>query len=79
MPQASDGTVFHPGLRRRNGYMIGAKGAEQVIESYDEALISLSEMHEPRWRRPNPEGNWGIVKGISWVTLPRRELYQRRA
>jgi hypothetical protein len=78
VPQASDSTVFHPGLRRRNGYMVGAKGAEQVIENFDDALTFLAQEREPRWRRPNPEGNWGIVKGMSWITMSRRELNQLR-
>lgn len=74
VPQASDGTVFHPGLRRRSGYMVGEKGNEQTIESYDQALKTLTEMEIPKWRRPNIQGNWGIVKGISWIVMSRREL-----
>lgn len=79
VPEASDGTVFHPGLRRRNGYTIGEKGSEATIETYDEALAELTRMKEPRWRRPNKEGNWGIVKGVSWVDWKRSELNQLRA
>jgi hypothetical protein len=78
VPQASDGTVFHPGLRRRNGYTIGEKGSEQKLDRYEDALDALTGMKEPRWRRPNKEGNWGIVKGVSWVTWARRELNQLR-
>ncbi|MDX0442488.1 hypothetical protein GOD94_27690 [Sinorhizobium medicae] len=74
MPQASDGTVFHPGLRRRSGYMVGEKGSEQTIEDFDAALDTLTRMDEPRWRRPNAQGNWGIVKGVEWVTFSRRDL-----
>lgn len=74
VPQASDGTVFHPGLRRRSGYMVGEKGQELTIENYDAALRALSEMEVPRWRRPNSQGNWGIVKASGWTTLSRRDL-----
>lgn len=74
VPQASDGTVFHPGLRRRSGYMVGEKGSEQTIEDFDAALDTLTRMDEPRWRRPNAQGNWGIVKGVEWVTFSRRDL-----
>jgi hypothetical protein len=74
VPQASDGTVFHPGLRRRSGYMVGEKGSELTMESYNAALLALVEMSEPRWRRPNTQGNWGIVKGVTWVSMNRRDL-----
>lgn len=74
VPQASDGTVFHPGLRRRSGYMVGEKGQELTIENYDAALRALSEMEVPRWRRPNSQGNWGIVKASGWTVLSRRDL-----
>lgn len=74
VPQASDGTVFHPGLRRRSGYMVGEKGQELTIESYDAALRVLSEMETPRWRRPNSQGNWGIVKASGWTLLSRWDL-----
>jgi hypothetical protein len=74
VPQAADGTVFHPGLRRRSGYMIGEKGDEITVENFDVALKALVDMKEPRWRRPNSQGNWGIVKGVSWVPYTRLEL-----
>jgi hypothetical protein len=74
VPQASDGTVFHPGLRRRSGYMIGEKGSELTIENYDIALKTLGDMDTPRWRRPNSQGNWGIVRATGWVHLSRRDL-----
>lgn len=78
VPKASDGTVFHPALRRRSGYMIGPKGSEEVVENYDVALARLAQMSEPRWRRPNSERNWGIVKGTTWVEMSRHELNQFR-
>lgn len=74
VPQASDGTVFHPGLRRRSGYMVGEKGNELTVKNYDAALKILEDMDVPRWRRPNSQGNWGIVKAIGWTAFSRREL-----
>ncbi|WP_206524642.1 hypothetical protein [Devosia sp. 1566] len=74
VPQAADGGLFHPGLRRRNGYTIGAKGSEVTIEDFDTALKALAKMSEPRWRRPNEQGNWGIVRAVAWVEIDRREL-----
>lgn len=74
VPVASDGTIFAPVLKRRSGYMIGPKGAEDIVEDYDTALEKLNAMPEPRWRRPNDNGNWGIVKGTSWSFLTRSEL-----
>ncbi len=74
VPQASDGTVFHPGLRRRSGYMVGEKGSEVTVENFSAALSMLGEMRTPRWRRPNSKGNWGIVTAIGWVTLSQRDL-----
>lgn len=74
VPQAIDQSVFHPGLRRRNGFTIGAKGEEVTLPDFDAALAALSEMKEPRWRRPNDQGNWGIVKASGWITMPRDQL-----
>lgn len=61
--------MFTPALRRNTGFWIGAKGAEKVVKSFEEALNSLRSMPVPRWRRPNTSGNWGIVAGIEWVEL----------
>jgi hypothetical protein len=54
--------------------MIGEKGQELTIENYDAALRALSEMDVPRWRRPNSQGNWGIVKALGWTVLTRQDL-----
>lgn len=54
--------------------MIGEKGSELTIENYDAALKALGDMETPRWRRPNPQGNWGIVRATGWVVLNRRDL-----
>ena len=69
VPMARDGTLFHPGLARGGHYTIGAKGGEERVESFAEALQRLQRMPVPRWRRPNAEGNWGIVQGTHWTRL----------
>jgi len=74
VPQASDGTIFSPSLRRRSGYTIGPKGDERRYDEFDEALRALQEMNPPRWRRPNEKSAWGVVTGTSWVEVPEQEL-----
>jgi hypothetical protein len=74
VPRAADGSVFHPGLRRRNGFTIGPKGSELTLRDFDMALTALSQMSEPRWRRPNESGNWGIVKATTWVAMDEGDL-----
>lgn len=69
VPFASDGTWFSPELKRGRGYTIGAKGEEETVDDYEEALKRLRRMTTPRWRRPNSKGNWGIVSGIRWSTV----------
>jgi hypothetical protein len=65
---AADGSTFDPvKCHRAGGYWVGPKGAERKFANYDDALAVLGETDAPRWRRPNPNGNWGIVIG-------RREL-----
>lgn len=66
VPIAKDGSWFSPQLRRSTGFTIGAKGEEIVIDTYASALKELREMAVPRWRRPNSNGNWGIVSGVQW-------------
>jgi hypothetical protein len=78
VPRASDGTIFHPALRRRNGYTIGKKGVESTFEDFDDALNALSAMPEARWRRPNQQGNWGIVRAKEWISILRRDLHHLR-
>lgn len=80
VPVANDGSIFAPYLRRDGksqdgGYTIGAKGAEESVATYDDALEKLKKMETPRWRRPNAEsGNWGIVTGQTWKRIRRSEL-----
>ena len=37
-----------------------------VVADYEQVLEQLLLMTVPRWRRPNPNGNWRIVSGIEW-------------
>ena len=81
VPEARDGTVFAPTSCLRPGtpketpcYTIGPKGAETDYIEYDEALAALTEQKTPRWRRPNENGNFGIVTAERWRRLTRSEL-----
>jgi hypothetical protein len=66
LPVARDGSVFHPGLARKQGFQVGPKGEERFIEDFGEALSELHRMDIPYWRRPNEKGKPGIVRGIKW-------------
>lgn len=79
VPEASDGNIFGPRSCGRGAdgelrYTIGNKGDEQTFANYDEALAALTTMVVPRWRRPNPRGNYGIVRAERWRRVSRREL-----
>lgn len=74
LPSARDGSQFTPDLARGGRYTIGPKGAEVQIADYREALAALSRMRRPSWRRPNAQGNWGIVAGTDWVRRTAAEL-----
>lgn len=78
VPEARDGSIFHPGLERRTGFTIGEKGREFQVPTYEDALRELQEMPVPAWRRPaSGRGGWGIVRGISWARVNRDELDSR--
>lgn len=66
VPVAKCGSWFGPHLARRGRFTVGAKGEEESHTDYAAALAALRAMPTPRWRRPNPNGNWGIVAGIRW-------------
>lgn len=78
IPQASDGSQFRPEHRRDQGYQIGAKGDQTYVQDYFEALEHLHSMPVPRWRRPNEQGNWGIVTAQAWIRVPRGEVSPRQ-
>ena len=70
VPESSDGSFFHPGLKRRKGYQIGPKGNEVYILDYLDALKKLKAMKVPFWRRPSKtSGTYGVVKGITWKKM----------
>jgi hypothetical protein len=67
VPVAKDGSRFDPETcLRGGGYTIGPKGAEEKVEDFREAVAQLARMPVPQWRRPNPQGHWGIVSGVGW-------------
>jgi len=74
VPVARDGSAFLPDVRSAGRYTIGAKGDEQKVADYFEALALLTAMPTPRWRRPNSEGNRGIVAGIDFHRVPRERI-----
>lgn len=69
VPVARDGSIFHPGLKRPSGFIIGKKGDESHISDFDKALAMLQSMPTPYWRRPNDKGVPGIVKGVRWARV----------
>ncbi len=78
VPEARDGSFFHPGLERRNGFTIGEKGREFQAPTFEDALRELQEMPVPAWRRPaSGRGGWGIVRGVSWARSSWDELDSR--
>ena len=54
-------TFFLPACRNKKGYTVGPKGKEELFTDYWTALNRLLELVPPRFRRPNPQGNFGIV------------------
>jgi hypothetical protein len=82
VPVARDGTIFGPKSCRRQGkdgkgsYIIGAKGTEKSFDNYEMALAELARMSNPRWRRPNESGNFGIVSAEHWRRLSHMELIE---
>ncbi|MBR0797971.1 hypothetical protein JQ615_21510 [Bradyrhizobium jicamae] len=74
VPVARDGSIFHPGLRRGEGYTVGRKGSETQIADFTAALAELQRMPIPYWRRPNASGNWGSVAGIRWERVDGTKL-----
>ena len=66
IPYASDGSSFNSGLARSSGYTVGEKGDERKFNDYSDALDYLRNMKVAKWRRPNEQGNWGIVTALKW-------------
>jgi transcriptional regulator with XRE-family HTH domain len=66
VPYASDGSCFGPHLLRAGKFTVGDKDDEVQFEEYEEALAYLRRMGTAKWRRPNANGNWGIVSVVRW-------------
>lgn len=45
---------------------MGAKGNEKRFELFEDALEYLGQLKVAQWRRPNDNGNWGIVSALEW-------------
>lgn len=69
VPVAADGTWFGPHLERAGKFQVGDKGSERSFESFERALAFLSAQPTARWRRPNSNGNWGIVTAVRWARV----------
>lgn len=54
-------TFFLPKCGAKSGFKVGPKGSEELFTDYWKALARLTTMKPPRFRRPNAEGNFGIV------------------
>lgn len=74
VPVTDDGAVFLPEMRRGSGYQIGKYGDETYYQDYFEALEKLQTMKAPKFRRPNPEGNWGIKVVGHWKRVALDDL-----
>ncbi len=74
VPVARDGSIFNPSLERNGLFQIGSKGQELNVSSFEEALTMLNAMPVPRWRRPNENGLWGIVSGVSWQRVEKKRI-----
>lgn len=71
VPVAKDGSAFDKEFCKRGGqYTVGGKGEERQFRDYEVALGYLRQMPVAKWRRPNAEGNWGIVSAVEWVDVP---------
>ena len=66
IPYAKDNTYFSSKLARNGTFTVGEKGSEFKIVGFDAALKYLKNMKVAKWRRPNPNGNWGIVSAVEW-------------
>lgn len=75
VPFASDGSCFNPDLRRAGKFAVGEKAAPQYFTDFLEALSFLATMDTAKWRRPNHEGNWGLVSAVKWAQMP-DQLYK---
>ncbi len=68
VPFASDGSHFDKKLCKHpaGGYTVGEKDDPETFDKYEDALNYLRRMGNAKWRRPNVNGNWGLVSATSW-------------
>ena len=71
VPYAKDGTCFNPGLasNRDRSYVVGEADNLKRFLIFEEALDYLRKMETAKWKRPNANGNWGIVSAVRWDSL----------
>jgi len=74
VPVARDGTSFLPDVRINGRYVIGAKGDEQRVQDYFEALSLLQRMRVARWRRKGSAKAPGIVSGIRFERVAVKQI-----
>ena len=74
VPVARDGSMFLPNCISGGGFRIGEKGNEVKVSDYFDALQQLNNMPTPRWRRPNANGNPGIVAGVRFDRLTEAQI-----
>ncbi len=74
VPIARDGSIFSRECGRRGSYTVGEKGDERRFNNFYDALTYLQSMPTAKWRRPNANGNWGIVSAVDWVALEKNEV-----
>jgi transcriptional regulator with XRE-family HTH domain len=70
VPFAADGSHFGPHLKQAQGFTVGDKEDETCFADYEEALLYLRGMGIAKWRRPNTNGNWGVVSAVRWSVVP---------
>ncbi|MGC5779956.1 hypothetical protein [Methylobacterium sp. NFXW15] len=74
VPVAADGSTFHPGVGREDGFTTGPTGREKTWPSFEEALSALQRSPEPIWRRPTPRGLRTQARGVRWERTTRTAL-----
>lgn len=77
VPVASDGSLFHPGLKRDGAFVLDGPAGEVLYEDYHAALEELQELRQPQWKRPTSEGSWTWVRGVEWRRVEMSDLHQQ--
>lgn len=72
IPFASDGSYFDRKLCKHpdGKYTVGEKDDPETFTKYEDALEYLRRMGTAKWRRPNVNGNWGLVSATGWREKP---------